>query len=134
MTPKIITTLSVFTLLVVLPAFAERPLRANVPFDFKIGETWMTAGEHTVTFIQPGAVSIRREDGSGACLAVTMAVQKNVTPDEGKLVFNKYGDSYFLSQIWSPGYDQGRGFPKTKAEREMARTIPGEVVAVLARR
>jgi len=44
-------------------------------------------------------------------------------PAEGKLIFHRYGDRYFLSQMWMPGNPTGRELPPSKAELETARTI-----------
>jgi hypothetical protein len=46
----------------------------------------------------------------------------NDTPTKARLVFNKYGDTYFLSQVWSSGYAQGSALYQSKTERELART------------
>jgi hypothetical protein len=107
----------------VAPAFAERPLEVKIPFDFTVGAKRMSAGEYTVKYDVPGSLWVVRRDGKAACVVLTMAVQGKVTPEVGKLVFNRYGDSYFLAQIWSPGYDQGRQLPKSKAELEIARNV-----------
>jgi hypothetical protein len=120
---KTSATLSLIALLVVAPAFAQRPLNADIPFDFTVGKTHMSAGKYSVNFDIPGTVRIVRDDRTAACVVHTMGVQATKTPEAGKLVFNRYGDSYFLSQIWSPGYDSGRALQKSKAEVEIARTV-----------
>jgi hypothetical protein len=43
-------------------------------------------------------------------------------PDQGKLVFNRYGDRYFLSEIWTAGDTSGRTLLVSKVERELALT------------
>jgi hypothetical protein len=43
---------------------------------------------------------------------------------EGKLVFSRYGDRYFLSQVFSAGSGVGRQIPKSKLERELASSQP----------
>ncbi len=121
MSKKTFATLSLMLLLVATPIFAERPLHATIPFDFRVGNTLMTAGDYTVKFLVPGTVIVQRADYKAACAVITMAVQSNKTPDVGKLVFNRYGNSHFLSQIWSPGYGQGRQVHKSKVETELAR-------------
>jgi hypothetical protein len=51
---------------------------------------------------------------------------------QGRLVFNKYGETYFLSQVWSPGYSQGRALNKSKTEDEIARvTMPTQTTRVI---
>jgi hypothetical protein len=58
---------------------------------------------------------------------------------ESKLVFNRYGDHYFLSQIWEAGDNAGRELMKSREERqlerELAKTSNGpEKVAIVRRR
>jgi hypothetical protein len=36
-----------------------------------------------------------------------------------KVVFHKYGDQYFLSQIWDGQSDIGIAFPESKREKEL---------------
>jgi hypothetical protein len=129
---KRIAMLSLMTLLVVATAFAERPLKATIPFDFTVGSTQMSAGEYTVTFDIPGLVRITRDDQKTSCAILTMAVQARKVPQAGALVFNKYGDAHFLSRIWSPGYDQGRELRKSKTELEIAKNVAAVQVASVA--
>jgi hypothetical protein len=135
MSTKVFATLSLMALSVVTPhvlvtpMFAERPLTAEIPFDFTVGSTFMRAGVYTVTFDNPGIVKIAREDRKASCAVLTMAVQAGKTPEVGKLVFNKYGKSHFLSQIWSAGYGQGKALRRSKAELEIARNAATSQVA-----
>ncbi|MFN0103632.1 MAG: hypothetical protein ACKV2U_16265 [Bryobacteraceae bacterium] len=122
MNTNIFAKLSLTTLLAIAPAFGESAITAKIPFDFTVNRTKMTAGNYTVRFDIPGAMSIYRDDRKAVCIALTTAVQAN-TPQPAKLVFNRYGDSYFLSQVWGPGADRGRQLPKSKPELEVARTI-----------
>jgi hypothetical protein len=39
-----------------------------------------------------------------------------------KLVFHKYGDQYFLAQVWDEGSTTADNLMATKAERDAART------------
>jgi hypothetical protein len=41
--------------------------------------------------------------------------------DVATLVFHRYGDQYFLFQVWPAGEQTGRQFFKSKAEREAQR-------------
>jgi hypothetical protein len=129
MSQKAFATLSLLTLLQAVPIFAETPLKANIPFDFTAGHTRMSAGQYTVVFDKPGTLWIVRDDRKASCAIMTMAVQAAKTPEVGKLVFNNYGGSLFLSKIFSPGYDQGRQLSKSKVELEVARRIGGAQLA-----
>jgi hypothetical protein len=50
--------------------------------------------------------------------------------DPGKLVFNRYEDQYFLSEIWSPSLI--RTLPKSRDERRLAESGAKPAVAVIA--
>ena len=56
-----------------------------------------------------------------SALFTTMPVRANQTQEETKLVFHKYGDQYFLSQIWTPGGSTGRELLMPRLERELAK-------------
>ena len=49
-----------------------------------------------------------------------------------KLVFHRYGDQYFLAQIWTEGNNRGSELPKTEREPEVAMGYPAaqDVVVV----
>jgi hypothetical protein len=55
-------------------------------------------------------------------------------PGTARLVFHRYGDQYFLYQIWAAD-DRGGQIPQTRQEHEIAahRTSPGESVVVALR-
>ena len=45
---------------------------------------------------------------------------------ESKLIFNRYGDRYFLSQVWTAGNSSGRQLLKSDREKEMAQVAKNE--------
>ena len=106
-------------------AFAQRPIvQADIPFDFKVGTMALPRGLYTV---QPnsgsGTLLVRRADGTASAFVMTNGLERRLTA-EGKLVFNRYGTEYFLSQVWIPGRDT-RVIPPSRAEREIARSVSG---------
>ena len=133
---KTYATVGLFTLLAVAPAFAEQPLQATIPFDFTIGSTRMHAGEYVVNF-ERSFTWVKRADGKASYALLTIPLRVADSSEPARLVFNKYGNSYFLSQIWSRGYN-GRQLHKSKAELETESASNGMrqtaiVAAVLAR-
>jgi hypothetical protein len=50
--------------------------------------------------------------------------------EKGVLVFHKYGDRYFLREIWSAGQANGAMLGVTKAERELLQAAVPERVHV----
>jgi hypothetical protein len=52
--------------------------------------------------------------------------------EQAKLVFSRYGERYFLRQVWAPGMDRGRELSASKAEQEFARSFgKPEIVSLL---
>ncbi|MEK7407098.1 MAG: hypothetical protein AAB225_18655 [Acidobacteriota bacterium] len=129
---------TVSTLILLLATFAwaqsSITLEAKIPFEFRVGKAILPGGDYTIhPNLVPGAVALRNTDRSAAAIVLTLAAQANKAPERSKLVFNRYGDTYFLAQVWHAGNNRGIEVRKTKAEREMARNVGAvEVAAVYA--
>ena len=111
---------------------SRQEVRANVPFDYKVGNAAMKAGNCSIRAVTPDALAIRC-DGSEAKLALTGSVSGRPA-SETKLVFHKYGDEYFLAQIWIEGDNTGRQFPRTHAEKELMSKASPDSVVILAQK
>jgi hypothetical protein len=107
---------------------------ANVPFDFVVRNQHFAAGAYSVTVSRAqGTLLIRGEDNGSATFALSNAAQRGRTETQPTLVFNRYGDHYFLSQVWAYGSDSGRELTRSKMEEELAsKTGKPEIVALLA--
>jgi hypothetical protein len=112
------------------------PLEAKIPFPFRVGATPFPAGEY---LIQPIGLSmpvlrIAALDGTQSVMTLVQGVTRRHGQVDGKLVFHRYGNVSFLSQIWQPGDTGGRELMKSAAEREMARAAnqPAEVTTTVA--
>jgi hypothetical protein len=103
---------------------AQETLRANIPFDFVAGNTSLPAGEYLVEASGPTHVLllIGRKDAISSAFINTNAAVSAGPQSESKLVFNRYGDRYFLSQVWTAGNSTGRQLMKTAREKEIALT------------
>ena len=124
---------SLAAVLTAAAAYAQgpTPLQANVPFDFIVGNRMLSAGQYTVdqgTVL--GAVVIRCSDCKGAAIAIGPALHSSVTWNEGRLVFHRHGNTYFLVEVWGPGQG-GRQIPKSSRERELSARA-GHPVTILA--
>ena len=120
---NIFAMLAVAALLATPLAFAQSTyLTAVIPFDFVVGDRTLPAGSYQVQCNLHGAptVILRGVDVKAAHIVLTMATNSAKLPKEGKLIFNRYGNSNFLAQVWRPGVSQGNLLPTSKTEREMA--------------
>jgi hypothetical protein len=107
-------------------------VKAEIPFAFQVGNKSLPAGEYSIQTIQgtnEDVRMIRRIDSSAVAMAPTSpVVAKNGKPGM-ELVFHKYGDRYFLSEIWTGG-DLGRKLTKPALEKQLEREMSEREVAV----
>jgi hypothetical protein len=109
-------------------------LKVNIPFSFVVGKATMPAGEYSVQGLglEGNAISIRNSDKGAYSLTLAIRCESPKTPEQSKLVFHRYGDRYFLAQIWTAGSDSGREFPKSRREAEMALDYQVQKVVLIA--
>jgi hypothetical protein len=93
-------------------------LKANIPFGFTVGNTWMPAGEYTISSPLRQVVQVRSTDL--ARIATLVSSQSyNESKSGSKLVFDKYGDQYFLRRVLSPNFASlNLDVPQGKAEKQ----------------
>ena len=121
-------------------AQAAYGVRANVPFDFVVGDKTIPAGRITangVTADIQGSLTIMNLTQGELALRNGRRVLGADRTDQGKLVFHKYGNRYFLAQIWTPGYEAWEVM-KSKEERSLERDTrlvknfkPAEVIVAV---
>ncbi|HEU4435151.1 MAG TPA: hypothetical protein VFR51_17320, partial [Pyrinomonadaceae bacterium] len=103
-------------------SLATRP-RFTIPFDFVFGEKTFTAGKYSIGRAVNGAddtmMSIADNDGRSKAILLSNTVIKTRANTRALLVFHRYGDHYFLVQVWAAGSTIGRQFPESKAERSV---------------
>jgi hypothetical protein len=104
----------------VIYAGSEAKVNATIPFDFIVGKTTLPAGQYTVSEFGERGLIVRSEDAKAAVMVLTMGVRAKSAKNQPRLEFNRYGNTYFLSKVWS-GYDnEGRAVHKSNQEREIA--------------
>ena len=98
---------------------ASPELQALVPFTFSAGNTTLAAGSYTVERASgpQGALMIRSL--AGGVIILAQRGEKAVAGKSTRLVFHRYGDRYYLRQVWFQG-TSGYGVPETAEERESA--------------
>ena len=66
------------------------------------------------------AIHIRIFNSQSSGLFVPTHGAMRTDSDGTKLVFHRYGDTYFLSEVWVTGTTTGRQLFRSRAERELA--------------
>lgn len=97
---------------------------ANIPFDFMVGGKEFKAGKYSVSRLFASSTSdtliLRSADNSEAAnFNVNSVSGKGDT--QARLIFRRYGNQYFLAQVFDGESSEGYGLLKSKAEREAAK-------------
>ena len=91
--------------------------KANVPFDFTVGSKTLASGNYAVDSATAGGECVRVSNIEAKGSAARLTTPLNGTSKHDKMVFHRYGQSYFLAEIWTDGGSQGRQLTKSKQER-----------------
>ena len=103
-----------------------------IPFPFVVAGHTLPAGRYIVSRVNETAMEIRGSKSAGM-FVLTNAAQRSGSDNSSKLVFHRYENTNFLSQVWITGNDRGREVPASRAEHEMAaKTIQKSNIVVAA--
>jgi hypothetical protein len=132
---KQLSLLSLGLLLVTALAYAKTVnMKVNIPFNFVVGGATLPSGEYGVEGlgVAGNAISIRKLDQTAKSLTLSVRCESSKTQEKSKLVFHRYGDRYFLAQIWMAGDNSGHELPKSRRETEVAMDYPAQQVVLVA--
>ena len=94
---------------------------ANVPFNFYMGSKLMPPDAYRVNETSIRAVAWMVSAHRDAIKAVTtFKVIGNREAEPARLVFHRYGEEYFLAEIWTGDGPNGRAVPRSPREKELA--------------
>ena len=113
---KIVAIFAIFLGLAVVSVQGQAPSRVevNIPFEFSAGKTTLRPGVYTIKRMSGNLVTLRNvDDKSSVILNAPVNLSSTDADATERLVFNKYGDQYSLSQIWLT-VDSGRQLPTEK--------------------
>lgn len=117
----------------------SKTMQARIPFAFHVGSKQLPAGEYKLMVLNPSSdqkvLQIRSTDGRVSAIVRTLDVNASAT-EKSKLVFRRYGDSYFFAQAQVAGELTTLSAVKSNAERTEARMLAQDkrntTVAILA--
>ena len=106
-------------------------IQVNIPFAFVVGSKTMPAGVYSVERRTQKVLMLRSNDSDNTAMLNAVLVDINRESKRGRLVFNKYGDEYFLSTVVPSFSDTGYRLPASKEEERLAKQSGArETVAV----
>jgi hypothetical protein len=119
---------SCLLVLLTVTAFAQlegAPIRANIPFSFEVRGHTLPAGEYEISRVNVdgSGLNITNVDHRHEHAMVETDPVQGTGRNRGELVFHRYGDNYFLYEIWTPGMETGRVLPTSREEKTLRRDL-----------
>ena len=111
-------------------------LEADVPFQFHVGNMTLPAGRymiHELKGSEPTIMQISSADGRLSVLFGVESAQARTTPEKSELLFNKYGDGFFLSEMFDEGNVDGSRLLTSRDEKRASKENGADVAHVTAR-
>jgi hypothetical protein len=114
-----------FVIVAGAPARSAVALVVNVPFDFYVGKDLLPAGTYrfemggmTPFTAKSSSLVVRGEDGNIATRTFTLPESTHWSAAQDRLLFNRYGSTYFLARIECLEFQAG--VRKTGVEKELS--------------
>ncbi len=130
----------VLGLAVMAGAQTRNKIDATIRFDFAAGETKLKAGDYSVRRISDKSFLLRSADGQNKAIVLAPISIRQQRPEGSpeRLVFKRYGNEYFLAQVWSNRNGDGSALSPTKTEARLAKQMEknnssAQTVEVLAK-
>lgn len=124
MKPHMLITLAAIICLLVfsssLQAQEQMLFRVSVPFDFVAGSVHLSAGEYLAFHATPTMIQLVSQDGRASAWIPVKASPAVPSGSTNQIVFNKYGETYFLSQVRTGHDQQVHECYRCRAERTLA--------------
>jgi hypothetical protein len=99
-------------------AQSSTPLaQVTIPFAFQTPTQSLPAGTYNVIQESDHLLRFQGTGSTGGFVLTHTAVQTHAS-NRGSIVFDRYGDKYYLRQIWTAGENEGLECRKSRAEKE----------------
>jgi hypothetical protein len=116
----LITTLLVAAVSVSVHAQQRQLLTVTVPFAFTAENSNLPAGTYTVSTLPPyNMIKVQSADGQKVAMIPAIPSPTSAESERTKLVFDRIGNQYFLSQVWEQGSNLRRDLRSGKLAQEL---------------
>ena len=88
---------------------SQRLMTVNIPFAFSAEDHFLPEGEYLVLTVTPErSIRIVSIDGKHSAIVNTLPNYASSPSQNSRLVFHRYGNEYFLTQVWTAGQNVAR--------------------------
>jgi len=96
-------------------------LEVNIPFQFYAGDAKLPAGKYVVRILDTDLkiMEISSADDSASAL-FAVGDTEGPAPRKSELIFNKYGNRYFLTKVFDEGNSEGSVVSESQYEKRVS--------------
>lgn len=105
---------------------------ANIPFAFHATQTTLPAGSYVVRVTNSTGVMQIADKNTGRSIMVPTRGRQSGSNETPRLTFHRYGNEYFLSEIWMPQQVNGYTVGRSAREKELSKQ-PGQLALASVR-
>ncbi len=112
-------------------------LEVNVPFEFHVGNSKLPAGKYVIHTLDDSGLTVMEissADGSTSVLFDVQSVEAGSVPARNELIFNKYGNRYFLAQLFDEGNRNGDEVVASRDEKKIGQAADAQEHVTVSRR
>ena len=129
--------LFVLAAILIVPAVRaqQNGIKADIPFDFVVGDRAYPAGEYLLKSVLNDGVGIIRIENVqdvSSVFVTSVSCTEAMPSKQTKLVFRSMAGRYFLYQAWTAGKLSGHEFPRGRVEVQLARNHEKPELVIVA--
>jgi hypothetical protein len=100
---------------------SQQLMKVTIPFAFGVEDHSLPAGQYLVFTVTPErSIRIVSTDGKHSAIVNDLPNYASQPSPNSRLVFHRYGNEYFLAQVWTAGQNVGRNPLSSKKAMENA--------------
>jgi len=99
-------------------------LEANIPFEFHVGSSKLPPGKYVIHMLDDSSLTVMEitsADGSTSALFDVQSAEAKSAPAKNELIFNKYGNRYFLAKLFDEGNPSGSAVDESRYEKTVSK-------------
>ncbi len=131
---RIVALLLVFGSLALIPAVhaqrTPRIIKANIPFEFAVGDRLFPAGNYSVVSTAPSVLELRDTENRILVMVLTNSVESSRRPSSPTLQFKSTGEGYALTQVWQENFSIGQQVKPPTSWEKLAKSGPEHTLTV----
>ena len=131
---SVTVTVCLLAMMVAFTVLAQEPgaaMRASIPFEFTVSGRTLPSGNYEIRRLgdDPMTLIIRNvHHKRDEAVFTTDPYIERRTPNKSEIVFHRYGDNTFLSEVVTAGNETARELLPSRTERQLRRELASNSV------